>query len=63
MDPLSRQVHEGTTTVPKTTILTGELSLPETPVFLPTSVVDQAPVAQRVDNAIQRINRYPADKC
>ena len=23
----------------------------------------QAPVVQRVDNAIHRINRYPADKC
>ena len=23
----------------------------------------QAPVVQRVDNAIQRINRYPVDKC
>ena len=24
---------------------------------------DQAPVVQRVDNAIHRINHYPADKC
>ena len=24
---------------------------------------DMAPVVQRVDNAIHRINRYPADKC
>ena len=24
---------------------------------------DQAPVVQRMDNAIQRINRYPVDKC
>ena len=23
----------------------------------------QAPVVQRLDNAIQRINRYPVDKC
>ena len=23
----------------------------------------QAPVVQRLDNAIHRINRYPADKC
>ena len=23
----------------------------------------QAPVAQRLDNAIHRINRYPVDKC
>ena len=28
-----------------------------------TRVVDLAPVVQRVDNAIHRINRYPADKC
>ena len=26
-------------------------------------VVGQAPVVQRLDNAIHRINRYPADKC
>ena len=26
-------------------------------------VIDLAPVVQRVDNAIHRINRYPADKC
>ena len=25
--------------------------------------IDQAPVVQRLDNAIQRINRYPVDKC
>ena len=24
---------------------------------------NQAPVVQRMDNAIQRINRYPVDKC
>ena len=24
---------------------------------------EQAPVVQRLDNAIHRINRYPADKC
>ena len=24
---------------------------------------DQAPVVQRVDNAIHRINHYPVDKC
>ena len=27
-----------------------------------TAVGGQAPVVQRLDNAIQRINRYPADK-
>ena len=25
--------------------------------------IDQAPVVQRLDNAIHRINRYPANKC
>ena len=28
-----------------------------------SSIRVQAPVVQRVDNAIHRINRYPADKC
>ena len=28
-----------------------------------TSSVHLAPVVQRVDNAIHRINHYPADKC
>ena len=28
-----------------------------------TCVIVQAPVVQRLDNAIHRINRYPADKC
>ena len=28
-----------------------------------TLPVYQGPVAQRLDNAIHRINRYPADKC
>ena len=27
------------------------------------SFEQQAPVVQKVDNAIRRINRYPADKC
>ena len=26
-------------------------------------VIHQAPVVQRLDNAIHQINRYPADKC
>ena len=27
------------------------------------ATIEQAPVVQRLDNAIHRINRYPADKC
>ena len=27
------------------------------------SFMKQAPVVQRLDNAIHRINRYPVDKC
>ena len=32
-------------------------------VKLRRAVKEQAPVVQRMDNAIQRINRYPVDKC
>ena len=28
-----------------------------------TYLANQAPVVQRLDNVIQRINRYPVDKC
>ena len=28
-----------------------------------SQVAHQAPVVQRLDNAIHRINRYPVDKC
>ena len=30
---------------------------------LPRSTSVQAPIVQRKDNAIHRINRYPVDKC